>query len=335
VLACWLYGVVRLATLTVEEGPRVAIIQPNLVHDYQEKAYEIHQAQYQQSLEDVPRGAADLVAWPENAILERVDEEGTLYLGELRELAANLDASLFVGGYGWDENAQEVTNGVWYIHRTGELGGRYDKRILAPFTEYLPLEWFFRPVETLHQGYLRLVNSVLGYLPAGTRGRGANVFELRTAEGAYRFGTMICGENVVPWVSRQAAAEGAQFLFNPTSEGFFGRHAYYVTWGSCVLRAVENRVGVVRVGNNGISGFIGPDGQGYGEVRDERGRLWVTSGTSIERVRISESRGTFFTRYGGAVGALFPLLTALLVAWPALAARIDRLRGSAPARSSR
>jgi apolipoprotein N-acyltransferase len=109
-------------------------------------------------------------------------------------------------------------------------------------------------------------------------------------------------------------ANGADFLFNPTSEGDLGRHIYYNTWASCVLRAIENRVGVVRVGNNGISGFIGPDGHGHAFVRGTRGQLWQVKGVQTARVRLDSRSPTFFTRYGAVVRALLPVsCLALLV----------------------
>lgn len=308
-----LYGVARLASLKTEEGPRIAILQPNLPHET-ERAYWIHQQQYRLSKERIEPGSADLLAWPENAIMDYVREEGTYYLGELGELAAELGMPLYVGGFGLDEEARETTNSVWYILPNGEVAGVYDKQVLAPWTEYIPLNSLFSWSAPLREAYASLVRKVLGHVPPGLRGDGPRTFTLETPEGTWEFGTIICGENVIPWVAREMVAAGARFLINPTSEGYLGKHVYYTTWANCVLRAVENRVGVARVGNNGISGFIGPDGQGYGEVRDDRGRLWMTVGTSTERVYVTPSGPTLFTRFGAWIASFFPLATCLLMA---------------------
>jgi apolipoprotein N-acyltransferase len=137
---------------------------------------------------------------------------------------------------------------------------------------------------------------------------------------------MTCGENVIPDVSRDGVLAGSVLLFNPTSEGNLGRHVYYTTWGNCVIRAVENRVGVVRVGNNGISGFIGPDGLGYGEVRGPGGELWLVRGTSTARVKVDTRASTFFTRHGRLIGTLFPVATVLLMIGVLVRARRNLLR---------
>ncbi len=65
------------------------------------------------------------------------------------------------------------------------------------------------------------------------------------------------------------------------------------------IRAVENRVAVVRAGNNGISGIIGPDGRVRSLVRGkETGRLWLEAGSVVDRVPINPRGGSVYTRIG-------------------------------------
>lgn len=323
-LLCWGYGAFRLSSTSREVGPRVGLLQPNLPHDLR-RPYEEHRAHVRMTRELLPPGSVDLVAWPENAILEVVDREGRYYLGELGELAAEMNAPLFVGGLGWDEPAGAPTNSMWLVPASGEPAGRYDKQMLSPWTEYLPFDWLTGLVPPVDRAYRALVGRLLGYVPEEARGSGPVVFELETASGSYRFGAIICMENMLPDLAREQVLAGAQFLFNPTSEGDLGRHVYYNTWANCVIRAVENRVGIVRVGNNGISGFIGPDGHAHGVLSGPDGGLWLTRGQVVDRVRLDGRSPTFFTRHGGAVGLAFPLSALALMGGAALLSRRRRV----------
>jgi len=65
---------------------------------------------------------------------------------------------------------------------------------------------------------------------------------------------------------------------------------------SCVFRAVENRVNLVRCANTGISCFIDPYGRVTGRVTDEGKDIFI-SGALTQEIFISHA-GTFYTRHG-------------------------------------
>jgi apolipoprotein N-acyltransferase len=65
---------------------------------------------------------------------------------------------------------------------------------------------------------------------------------------------------------------------------------------SCVFRAVENRVNLVRCANTGISCFVDPYGRVTGRVTNEGKDIFV-SGTLSQEIFISPP-GTFYTRFG-------------------------------------
>src|SRR5256884_9307753 len=113
-----------------------------------------------------------------------------------------------------------------------------------------------------------------------------------------RFAVPICFEASRADFARRAAGHGADFLLNITSEGVFGAPVYTHMWALATLRAVENRVAIVRVGNNGISGFIEPSGRTQSVLRGKRtGRPFLEEGTLVDRVPVAEGGGgTFYTR---------------------------------------
>ena len=104
--------------------------------------------------------------------------------------------------------------------------GRYDKRHLVPFGEYVPLQRVFFFLDKL----------VTGIGDFG-RGEAATVF----VGGSGRFSAMICYEVIFPAEVREFTRAGAQFLVNITNDAWFGRSgAPYQHLAMAAMRAVEN-----------------------------------------------------------------------------------------------
>ena len=105
-------------------------------------------------------------------------------------------------------------------------------------------------------------------------------------------GTVICYEIIFPDLVRRFVNAGATVMTTITNDAWFGRTgAPYQHFSMAVLRAVENRVPVVRAANTGISGFI-----------DAKGRILETSGIFTEAVLtrslVPGTEMTFYTRCG-------------------------------------
>ncbi|MBI4389838.1 MAG: apolipoprotein N-acyltransferase, partial [Nitrospinae bacterium] len=156
--------------------------------------------------------------------------------------------------------------------------GRYDKIHLVPFGEFVPfrrLLWFVE----------KLVEMVGDF----GRGKKSEAFQ---AMGA-RFAVSICYEIAFPDLVRRPVKDGAEFLVNITNDAWFGRSAasrQHMSMGA--LRAVENRVPIVRAANTGISGMIDP-----------MGRIRQTTPLFVEDLVLTEifpsKRGpTYYSRYG-------------------------------------
>ncbi len=152
----------------------------------------------------------------------------------------------------------EIARNPEVEHRLATLGGdlldprgreigTYDKIQLVPFGEYVPLGPLLFFVD-------KVVTAV------GRIGAGTEATVLRTPAGG--FGTLICYESVFPALTRRFAAGGADFLVNVTNDAWYGRSsAPYQTLAQATLRAIENRMPMVRAANTGISAIIEPDGR--------------------------------------------------------------------------
>lgn len=221
---------------------------------------------------------------------------------------------------------------------------RYDKHHLVPFGELVP----FRQAKflglDLHWLY-RWLNSLSPFSDGGrieyslTPGSELTVFELQTPAGTRRFGVPICYEDVTPYVIREFVWDGGRrrvdFLVSISNDAWF-LHSNELPqhMAICALRAVENRVGIARAVNTGISGFIDPNGRIYSQVeRDGRVVGPGIVGYDLEPVYLDD-RSSLYGRIGDAFAllCLFPAgllwLGAVFERWVlALRLRIARLLG--------
>jgi len=148
---------------------------------------------------------------------------------------------------------------------------RYDKNHLVLFGEYVPFRytyhWLYKWLNSItpwgRNGIEYSLGAGSGFQPIG--------FEAASRGGkTYRAGTMICYEEIMPYIGRAFArtegraadAKGVDLLLSISNDGWFLHSAeleQHLAAG--VFRAVENRVGVARSVNTGASGFILPSGR--------------------------------------------------------------------------
>ncbi|MCH2461375.1 MAG: apolipoprotein N-acyltransferase, partial [Gemmatimonadetes bacterium] len=171
------------------------------------------------------------------------------------------------------------------IDGEGVTDYQYDNRYLVPFVErvpFLPVEWF----------------DAFRYFGGFGVGEG---WPLAEVDGT-KYGVLICYESSYPEASRRFRQEGAEVLVNITNDAWYGREPLYARttalWqhpAHMVMRAIENRTGVVRAANTGISLFIDPRGHVYNETE------LFTSDVHIGIVETTDIQ-TFYTLYGDLVG---------------------------------
>ena len=295
-LAVLWYGVARQRSLSLDPaGPRLAVVQPNAVH-YRDsrRAFETYEQQDRFTRGAITPGSADIIAWPENAIGEPFSDDPR-YLESLRLLARNQAAHVLVGSFTRDAALPDrlVRTSAYYLAPDGTIEGRYDKMHLLPWAEYIPFGGWLGQVNA------GLATSLLGYMARGMPGRELTLFPITTEAGVMYFAVPICFEVSSTGFAREAASKGARFLVNITSEGMLGPPIYVHMLSHSVLRAVENRLAVVRVANNGLSGFVDPVGRVHLITDASGGWLFRGAGTLLARVPVKAGgSGTLYTRYG-------------------------------------
>ncbi len=301
------YGSYRLSSGSYAAGPRLALVQPALEHG-QGKTQDVVRGQQTLTMEHVPAGGADMIVWPENAVLGGFRTEPA-YKQTIAWITENKKMPLLFGAGDRDPDGHRPTNSAFMMGTDGEIAGRYDKVVLMPFTERRALPLLERVIPPLARFFSRLTRIAWGVAPNGYPGPGATVMELRAGDRSFSFWTPICYESCYPHLAREARRNGASFFVNLTSEGWLGWSVSNNMMGVNVLRAVENRVGLARDGNTGISAFIAPDGRVEEYLRGMTyGRLRMDPGVLIREVRVGSADLTLYTRIGDVLDWTWPVL---------------------------
>jgi apolipoprotein N-acyltransferase len=308
------YGTWRMAGVRHEPGPTLALVQPNLPHSA-DSALELHLAHIAWTREAVPPGKVDLIVWPENAILDDIRREGA-YLEDLGALAREKKSWILVGALASvPDRPGGFANGAWLVDPEGTIRGEYRKQLLFPWSEYIPGDAFLGqwlpPLQRAHRYVTRLA---WGVQPPGVPGERMEILEFPWRDRVVRIAPLICVENTYPPLPAAAGRLGADFFLNITSEGLVGGPVQEQLLRIAMLRAIENRMAYVRVGNTGISGVVDATGRTTAILRGENGSTINTPGVLLAEVPFSNAAKTPYSTSRDLFALAVVLATALLLA---------------------
>jgi apolipoprotein N-acyltransferase len=300
VLGALAYGTWRERTVAVRTVGSVALVQPNV--GFEDKWEEggapaIFADLMRLSQEALATGKPEIVFWPEAAVPVWFPYTDPTYEREIGALARKSGVPFFVGGVhlqrsGPDPQDYDYWNAGFAYDTTGSRDPYpvYHKRYLVPITERVPFvnpRWF-----------------KLRWFGAFAVGEPGAVYDL----GPGRFGVIICYESAFEDLPRRYRALGADYIANVTNDAWFGETAApRQHLAHLVMRAIENRVGIARAANTGISGFVDPFGRIYDQTRLGEQRFVVGE------VRTTDVL-TLYTRMGDWVGLLSLVGTGALLA---------------------
>ena len=153
---------------------------------------------------------------------------------------ANLFKSEVVNGLDHQESTGSSFNSAFHIKPFCKTLERYDKRVLMPLAEYLPL------------ACLTPLVKAYGLTDFFTHGKEAKIFE-----GKIPLSTSICYEETFPEKVREGRLRGGKMLINITNDGWYpfsrlpSQHYEHAR-----LRAIENGAPLLRACNTGVSAGI-------------------------------------------------------------------------------
>jgi len=329
------YGAYRLITDRMVDGPRIAIVQgnyPNYVDEQRARnaATMIDRAnRYFELTSEAAKFQPDLFLLPETPWLmvlnqsfleqplDRWFAESYAYtpmecFEAFSTIAKRTEAFLVTGGTSLELTPLDVRaserryNSSFVFHPSGEIPERYDKIHLVLIGEYVPFR--YGPLRFLYLWINRIMpfggeDHEYSLMP----GDEYKVFEMTARsqdDRTYHFATPICYENVMPYMSRRFVTghdgqKRCDFLLNLSNDGWFAHSSEQPQHlAASVFRAVENRVGVARAVNTGISCFIDPNGSVHNVVT--RGGVEVGPGVDgyrVANVKINP-RHTLYSRTG-------------------------------------
>ena len=289
------YGAWRLRTVPLRPVGTVAVIQPSEFEKWN------HAPGYQDSLMNRLLGLSrrasdlrpDLVAWPEAAVpdyfLRRPDWEAKIaqqvVQSRIPTLVGGLDARVY------PDRTYDYWNAAFLFDSTGRSNQPvYHKRNLVPIVERVPFvnpRWF----------------SGISFFGGFGIGDVGPVYHVPMGS----FGLLICYESAFEGETRDYRRRGADFIVNITNDSWFGRTAApYQHAAHLVMRAIENRVGVARAANNGISEFVDPLGRVYHATR-------LDDTTVVADTVFTTDVRTIYTMLGDWVGLLAVAGTVVMV----------------------
>jgi apolipoprotein N-acyltransferase len=232
----------------------------------------------------------DLIIWPETSYPGYLWGDNGLFI-ELQEYVRRIQIPLLFGSV--IHEGEDYFNTAILLSSNGDVVKTYRKVHLVAFGEYLPLRSILPFLSKL---------VAIGDFSAGDQW---TVFSAHGSGEETRqdnpFSVLICFEDTVARLSRQFVREGAQLLINITNDAWFGdSKAPFMHLQSSVFRTVENRRGLVRAANTGVSCFIdqwGRIGKCVEKINGSTKRKTYISSFAYQNVDFSSSK-TFYTKFG-------------------------------------
>lgn len=300
-LALALYGHVRLGEidtlLQASDSVEVALVQGNIsIEEKDDQTLIDTNLERYRELSLPLQATTDLVVWPETVSQHWIEADSRT-LSVKTNPFPDLKTHLLFGGLAYrltgPDSADEF-NSSFLIGPGGTVHGRYDKRILMPFGEYIPFAWLFPAIR-------KLSPNTAGFLA----GEGVQVWDIG---GKFKLGPLICYEDLIAAMPRETTLAGAEVLLNILNDAWYGESAAPVQHQALAIwRSVENRRYLLRGSNTGVTSIIDPAGRIVAE-----GGLFTEE---VIRGRIQPLKLlTFHTRFGDVFAWSVVIGAALLLA---------------------
>jgi apolipoprotein N-acyltransferase len=336
IIAVMFYGERQLdrTEKSMKAGPMIASLQTNeplTIDGIGFKADDIFEDMIAMSSESLESSPA-MIVWPETMVLNTFDSQyldlrGSAYRGYefehiVRIFSMNSGVAMVIGATGGTAEYKPQSNTVALKDRTnaayvydsdGRQLERYDKIHLVPFGEFVPFKYSWPWLYNILMKFTPYPEDDFSLLP----GKEFTTYNLATPQGNYRYAIIICYEDTVVPLNRKFVVDAngvkrVDWLVNISNDGWFSwrndegdvvptselfQHAVI-----CSFRAVENRVGIVRSVNTGVSCFIEPTGRiKYGSAAGTLpGKVTERQGVSgwlADNIAVDD-RVTFFSRHG-------------------------------------
>lgn len=186
----------------------------------------------------------DLIIWPESAITDFIP----VNIQEVKDsplLPYSPESSFLVGAL--SRNNFQQFNSAFGIRPDATVTSPYHKQILMPFGEYMPFANIYPELKKLNPNVAEF-----------TAGKEPKVLEL----GKIKAAPLICYEDLLPAITREAVKKDANILVNLTNDAWFGKTLAASQHNQIAsFRAIESRRYLLRSTNSGLTSIISPLGE--------------------------------------------------------------------------
>lgn len=284
-LVCFSYSSYRLKDLKESDSLEVSIVQPNIPQGL--KWESLSQFKIIDTLSNLAGQTREdsLVIFPE-ASWPAIIDQSNFY--QLEQFIWGINRVAIIGAV--EKQKGKFYNVALLFDKKTKLIDTYRKIKLVPFGEYVPLRRFLTFIEVL--------NSI------GDTSRGEKFVKFNFNNRS--FSVLICFEDIFPRHVAKFARDN-DFLVNITNDAWFkgepeaSQHLAIMT-----LRAIENRISIIRSANTGISGWVSFRGEIKKLTKADKEVFFA----SAKGFQVSLNRGrSFYNRYG----EFFPLFCTLFL----------------------
>jgi apolipoprotein N-acyltransferase len=176
-----------------------------------------------------------------------------------KSLANYFQADVIIGLDDSDQLTKKNYNAAFHFSPKNEIWNRYEKQILLPLAEYLPLSFF------------KKLAAKYGISEFFSHGHQAKVFA-----GVVPFSVSICYEDCFSHVIRKAKAMGAELLINLTNDAYYpNTELPRIHHELGKIRAVENGTSVLRCCNTGVTSYVNCLGKSLSFADEKNQHEWI------------------------------------------------------------
>jgi len=218
----------------------------------------------------------DILLYPETVL------PGKLLLEESMKLLAKGISSFaeitLIGGKFYERS--KVYNAIFIMDNNGHIIGKYKKKHLVLFGEYVPFKNFLVDL-------LKKINLSDNF----NKEENIEIYKFEK----YGLGINICSENYYPYLSREFVLKGATLLTTHSNDAWCDGLSYpYQHFVLNIFRAVENRKYLIVASNTGISGVISPTGKIIKQTKNQEQVCFEETVYTNNYITINDKIGDLF-----------------------------------------
>lgn len=281
ILFLLIYGHMRInqfSEINSENKIKIGVVQPNI------EQYKKWDEKRKQEISDklllysqkFKNSDIDILLYPETVL------PGKLLLEESMKLLAKGISSFaeitLIGGKFYERS--KVYNAIFIMDNNGHIIGKYKKKHLVLFGEYVPFKNFLVDL-------LKKINLSDNF----NKEENIEIYKFEK----YGLGINICSENYYPYLSREFVLKGATLLTTHSNDAWCDGLSYpYQHFVLNIFRAVENRKYLIVASNTGISGVISPTGKIIKQTKNQEQVCFEETVYTNNYITINDKIGDLF-----------------------------------------